>query len=60
MIVKPVKTDTKILNHSNPKADLLDPFYTLGDEPKYEEGDLRSLRIILQLPKSSYATMAIR
>jgi tRNA(Glu) U13 pseudouridine synthase TruD len=60
MIVKPNKVEAKLVSHLNPKDELLSPFYTMGDEVKVQPGDLTSLVVILQLPKSSYATMAIR
>jgi tRNA(Glu) U13 pseudouridine synthase TruD len=31
-----------------------------GENVEHEKGDLRSAKIILQLPKSSYATIVIR
>lgn len=60
MLVIPEVVDHEIMAHSNPKDELQSPFYTLGDALKVPEGELRSLRVVLRLPKSSYATMAIR
>lgn len=59
-LVKPAKAAFKIISHLNPKDELLSSFYPIGDKIDYKEGELRSLELILQLPKSSYATMAIR
>ena len=32
----------------------------MGDKLEVKEGVMSSLRVVLQLPKSAYATMAIR
>ena len=38
----------------------MSPFYMKGETVQLEEGELVAVRVILQLPKSSYATIAIR
>ena len=60
MLIKPENVSYGIYRHSQPKDELQSPFYTLGQTSTYEEGALRSLQVTLQLPKSAYATMAIR
>jgi tRNA(Glu) U13 pseudouridine synthase TruD len=32
----------------------------MKEDIKHEEGNLKAVQVVLQLPKSSYATMAIR
>ncbi len=59
-IIKPPQIEYEILEHKEKKAELLSAFYMRGEKVKFEEGELRSVRIVLQLPKSSYATIAIR
>ncbi len=59
-IVKPPKIDFEIISHKEKKAELLSPFYMKDEKMDFEQGDLKSAKIILQLPKSSYATIAIR
>jgi len=58
--VKPPLIECEIIKHNEKKAELLSPFYMKGETVEFGEGDLRSAKIVLQLPKSSYATIAIR
>ena len=60
MLVRPEVLDYAVVSHKSPRDELVSPFYTLGDSMNIEEGELRSVRIVLRLPKSSYATMAVR
>lgn len=60
MIVKPSNTSFKIMSHQNIRDELQNPFYTIGDEPTIAPGDKKAVQVVLQLPKSSYATMALR
>lgn len=60
MIIKPKNVEFSIIKHKNEKDDLLSPFYLNGQGVDVEEGDKAAIRLIIQLPKSSYATMALR
>ena len=60
MLVKPEIIDYELIQHGSAKEDLQNPFYTLGEKLEHSAGDLRAIRVVVRLPKSSYATMAIR
>lgn len=60
MIIKPSNVSYQIISHSNIKEELQSPFYTNGTELKVPEGDIRAVQVVMQLPKSSYATIALR
>ena len=60
MLIKPEVVDFEIITHNSPKDDLQSPFYTIGEKIEVTQGEMKSLRVVLKLPKSAYATMAIR
>lgn len=60
IIVKPKNVSFSIISHQNIKEEVQSPFYTIGEQPVITNGDKKAVRLILQLPKSSYATMALR
>jgi tRNA(Glu) U13 pseudouridine synthase TruD len=58
--VKPSNVSFKIIPHPHSKDELQSPFYTIGEGVEVAAGAKRAVQIMLQLPKSSYATMALR
>jgi tRNA(Glu) U13 pseudouridine synthase TruD len=60
IVVKPNCVTFRIISHGNAKDELQSPFYTIGEEVETAGGARRAVQIMLQLPKSSYATMALR
>lgn len=60
MIIKPTNVSSQIIAHKNAKDEVQSPFYLLGDKINLEEGPRRAVQVVMQLPKSSYATMALR
>lgn len=60
MIIKPENVSYSIISHQNAKEELQTPFYLTGDKMNITPGSRKAVQLIIQLPKSSYATMALR
>lgn len=60
MIIKPQNVEYSIISHENVKDELQTPFYLTGDKMTIAPGSRKSIQLIIQLPKSSYATMVLR
>lgn len=60
MIIKPQNVEYSIISHENVKDELQTPFYLTGDKMTITPGSRKAIQLIIQLPKSSYATMALR
>ena len=61
MVIKPKKVDHRIIKHQNSKDELQSAFYLWDNNHlNIDEGDKTAVQLIIQLPKSSYATMALR
>jgi tRNA(Glu) U13 pseudouridine synthase TruD len=58
--VVPEVVEYELMSHPETKTELQSPFYYLGEKLDVPAGALKSLRVVLRLPKSAYATMAIR
>jgi tRNA(Glu) U13 pseudouridine synthase TruD len=58
--VRPKVVAWKVLEHLNGKDELQSPFYTMGEEMSFEKGWRKAVHLVIQLPKSSYATIALR
>ena len=50
----------EIIHHDNPDEDLQTPYYNIENHPNPKGNKYKSVRIIFQLPQSTYATMLFR